>query len=214
MKNFKTIIATFATLAIFAAVAEAQPQRTYAKLPTAACTAGNIDYRLFVVTDAPNNYTCNTGGDGTTPAICWCVDGSFVAVVGGANLAAYVPVTKAGQQTITATGAGNDVSLVAADDVILTPTGSLTVTAADGAVAVTTSLAIDAAGGTDEIGISENVVSVSTGILFRIVPTAAPPAACAAGTEGGLYLDSDTHLLCVCNASGWVQVADGTTGCS
>ena len=35
-----------------------------------------------------------------------------------------------------------------------------------------------------------------------------------AGTEGTLYLDSDTHLLCVCNATGYVQVADGTTGCS
>lgn len=69
-------------------------------------------------------------------------------------------------------------------------------------------------GSTVEMTLSNASVQVENTAILRLEPKATPPVACAAGTEGGLYLDSDTHLLCVCNATGWVQVADGTTGCS
>lgn len=184
----------------------------------------------------------------------------------------YVPVTKAGQQSITATGAGNDITLTAADEVVVSATGSpyplafrhdgetfllemeetgagsaemriqttntvddygawlylksssassasaeLRVEDSAGDMAGRLSLSHDgavtlSAAGQIDIG-GDGGVLISNSLL-QLTPSSDPPAACAGGTEGGLYLDSDTHLLCVCNGTGWVQVADGTTACS
>lgn len=273
MKKTTWILALAALL--FAISAEAQTKRTVANLPTTACTAGNIEGRFFIVTDADTLADCTSGG-GTSVALCICDGGSFIPLAGTtvADMAgSYVPLTKAGQQTMTATGAGNDITFTSPDDIFfVTGVGQsfdvdggaagadgfdvalgnggiaiyewdasaandakldmgggeidlsigsgpeVTVTAGavllTGATSIAGTLAVDAAGGVDELGVSDKVVSVAATVMLRLVPQATPPAACAAGTEGGLYLDSDTHLLCVCDATGWVQVADGTTGCS
>ena len=161
------------------------------------------------------------------------VAGGAVTLTATAGTMALAP--SAGAITVTAVGATNDVTLTAADDVILAPTDALTATVG-GAAAVTTTagaitltaggttqdislisvdqVIIDGAGGSDEVVIDDDTVTIHAEALLRLTPSSAPPVACAAGTEGGLYFDSDTHLLCACNASAWVQVADGSTGCS
>ncbi len=136
-------------------------------------------------------------------------DDALVAVAGGnttiTSTAGTVAIaSSAGAVTVTAVGATNDVTLTAADDVILAATDALTATGATATV--------NAGGGAVELSLAAGSTTVIG--AFMITKSAAPPVACAAGTEGTLYLDSDTHLLCVCNATGYVQVADGTTGCS
>lgn len=229
--------------------------------------ACNGTKQMALVTDATNATTLGAGG-GSASVWVSCATGSWAIeeVAAVSDLTGYLETsgTKAAQISIEATGAGNDVSLVAADDVILTPAGDLTAVAAAGvtvtatagtmalassagAVTVTavgatndvtltaaddvilaatddttvagdqfavntTTAVVDAGGGADEITVAAGS-TVFVG-LVQITKAAAPPVACAAGYEGGLYVDSDTHLLCVCNATGWVQVADGTTGCS
>lgn len=70
--------------------------------------------------------------------------------------------------------------------------------------------------GADDLSVNVSGSGVGTVNLTRarIVPSAAPPVTCAAGTEGALYVDSDTHKLCYCNGSGWVLASDDSTGCS
>jgi len=260
-------ILTFAlfvfVLAVLAAPAPAQligRTVTVAKLP--AC---NGTQQMALVTDATNATTLGAGG-GSASVWVSCASGSWAIeeVAAVTDLTGYVLDSEAAQVSIEASGAGNDVTLLAADDIILTPTdaltavagGAVTLTGTVGAVAIeasagavtvtavgatndvtltaaddvifaatddttvagdqfavnTTTAVVDAGGGADEI----TVAAASTVFigLVQITKAAAPPVACAAGVEGGLYVDSDTHLLCVCNATGWVQVADGTTGCS
>lgn len=65
--------------------------------------------------------------------------------------------------------------------------------------------------------VNATTVSGTTGTFtgaFKLAGAAAPPVACAAGTAGTIYYDSDVNELCVCNASGYVQIDDMTTGCS
>lgn len=258
------------------------------------CNAGRED-RIALVTDATSAVVLGAGG-GAVNVWVRCISGTWTIqeVAAVTDLTGYVPVSKAGQQSIAATGAGNDITLttlasgddlifVAGDDltfytgdsaggkmdfyfggdgsmtldnngltangvysavsmilqadsaadagnsklqvnaddgadsnaIILTSTAATaTVTAAITVDGTNSAVAVDAAGGVDELGVADKVVSVAATVMLRLVQQATPPAACAAGTEGGLYLDADTHLLCVCNATGWVQVADGTTGCS
>lgn len=255
------------------------------KAANLVCNA-NTEGKMYRVVDASSHGDCDPTGGGTVSALCLCDNLSFVPIAVDTDLAAsYVPVTKAGQQSITATGAGNDVTITAEDGVFMyagggaevggylnlspTTTGLYLATGGEGFYAQENlagieapAISVDAAGGVDEIVITEGVttvtgalntaaangsytaaIDVNVGVdfatvsltatdgsdtsgftvepsgsrfsgLVRLVPAATPPAVCAAGTEGGLYLDSDTHLLCVCNATGWVQVADGTTGCS
>ncbi len=298
------------------------------KATSLVCNA-NTEGKMYRVIDASSLGDCDTTGGGTVSALCLCDNLSFVPIAVDTDLAAsYVLVTKAGQQSVTASGAGNDVSLVAADDVIFTPTDALTatvggaaavtttagnitltaggttqdvtlvsvddiimtpaddltanptglvnitpgesfaVTTTAGAVTLTaggttqdvslvsvddviltptddltstaadislsatatallsagttlslagtTAIAFDAAGGTDEFGIAENAVSVSTGIAFRLVGGTAPPVACGAGVKGTLYFDTDINKLCICNGTNYVLVNDDTTatGCS
>lgn len=51
---------------------------------------------------------------------------------------------------------------------------------------------------------------------FKLVGAAAPLIACAAGSKGNVYYDSDINKLCVCNGTNYVLVDDATTttGCS
>ena len=49
---------------------------------------------------------------------------------------------------------------------------------------------------------------------LRLKPRATIPIACAAGTEGTVYLDSDTHKPCYCNGTNYVLFSDDTTTCS
>lgn len=58
--------------------------------------------------------------------------------------------------------------------------------------------------------------TVQLSTLTQLVGTSAPPVACAGGTAGTIYYDSDINKLCVCNATNYVLVDDATTttGCS
>jgi len=97
-------------------------------------------------------------------------------------------------------------------------TGTITnLTATTGTIATVahaTSIGVDAAGGTDEVTITDDKVAVSDEALFYTATASAPPAACAAGTAGALYYDTDVNELCVCNATNWLKISDMSTGCS
>lgn len=140
-------------------------------------------------------------------------DDALTAVAGGAvtltaTSGTMALASSAGAITVTAVGAGNDITATTPDDFI--------VAAADIVAGATTTIAFDAGGGTDELGIATDSVSVSTGIAFRIVGGAAPPVACAAGTAGTIYYDTTINKFCVCNATAYVLMNDDstTTGCS
>lgn len=264
MKKLAGIVSLFALLLALCAPAPTlaaegeviiQNLRTVADLPV--CNADRLG-QIYMISDGDDATDCSSGGsstlvfcscDGSAP---WVQLGTLLGISDSASLSSYVLITKAGQQSITASGAGNDVtlvaaddvlltpaddfvvtptagsvtlnavgagedvSLVAADDVLLTPTDDLTVSAADVAVGATTTIAFDAAGSTDELGIAENSVSVGSGVAFRIVGGSAPPAACAAGTKGTVYYDTDINKMCVCNGTNYVLMNDDstTTGCS
>jgi hypothetical protein len=187
-------------------------------------------------------------------------DDALVAIAGGAttitSTAGTVAIaSSAGSVTVTAVGATQDVTLTAADDVILAPTDALTGTVG-GAVAITTTagaIGLTAGGTTqditltsvddialvatddttvagDDVSISSTTVKlnpgastvelamsagVSTFLGSLILPIAsAPPVACAAGSKGTIYYDSDLNELCVCNATDYKQIDDMSTTCS
>lgn len=227
-----------------------------AQLPT--CSASYFG-AIATVTDGNGATDCTTGLS-TTDVACECNGSAWVArYTGTADLSGYVLKTAAAQQSVTASGAGNDVSLVAADDVILTPADDLTVTAANDAnlsttagnigitaggttqditltavddvifaatddttvggadfLVNTTTIALDAAANADEVTVTANKVEIGAGVEFRIIGASAPPAACAAGTKGSLYFDTDIAKMCVCNGTNYVLMNDDstTTGCS
>lgn len=220
--------------------------RTFSQLGT--CSK---DGEIKIITDAASAGTC--AGGGTSLAACWCDLGtaSWISTpLPAAALGSYVPVTKAGQQTITATGVDNDITLTAPDTIVLSIAGLSSLVASSGGdnfalfTSGATNSELNISAGNDADGLDTAALSLyseddaatftmelsntgpklsaeqSTGLVtvsragFRISPTAAPTVACAGGTEGTLYLDSDTHLLCVCNGTGYVQVADGSTACS
>jgi len=59
--------------------------------------------------------------------------------------------------------------------------------------------------------------SVASAQVIGKTMTVAGLPVCNSPKNFGLVTDATnatTHLLCVCNASAWVQVADGSTGCS
>lgn len=235
--KIKTLTLALALVAFAATVGYAQPKRTVARLPSAACAAGNIENQIYVVTDGDTVIDCTSGG-GTVAALCVCDDGVFAPLAGAdaTDLTAYVLKTLAGQQSITATGAGNDITLstlASGDDIIVQAGDDISLeSGAAGATAVigATSAGLFSPDGDTEVSAEDGQIRLyvqdgdigliidDNGIIvkemLRIHRDTTPPATCDGTTEGGLYLDSDTHLLCVCNGTGWVQVADGTTGCS
>jgi len=131
---------------------------------------------------------------------------TVTATVGTAALRA-----SAGAVTVTAVGATNDVTLTAADDVILAATDDTTV-AGDNLGINTTTVTINPGGSAVELQMSAGVSTFLGSLILPI--SSAPPIACAAGSKGTVYYDSDTNLVCVCNATGYVQIADGTSACS
>lgn len=270
---FVAVLCTTAGAFAQAAVSS-QSQILHVLAANAACgaTGGPGDNALKVIVDASTTYDCDTTGGGTTSAVCICDSG----VLRGAvieDIESYVLITLADQQSISATGAGNDVtlnaaddvillpaddfrvtptagssiinavgagedvSLVAADDVLLTPTDALTA-AVGGAAAVTTTagaitftaggttedislisvdqVIFDGAGGADELVIDDDSVTVGTAAAFIPGIASAPPVACAAGTKGAMYYDSDINKVCICNATNYVLMNDDSTtaGCS
>jgi len=257
---------------------------TVATLPT--CNAALFG-AIASITDGAGATDCTTGAS-TTDVACECNGSAWAArYTGTADTSAYVLITAAAQQSVTASGAGNDVTLTAADDVILVPADALTATVG-GAVAVTTTagaitltaggttqditlvsvddiiltpaddltanptglvnitpgesfavtttaggitltaggttqdislisvdqVILDGEGGADEVTIDAG----STTIIgaFKLTASSAPPVACAAGTEGTYYVDSDIHKPCYCNGTAYVLASDDTTttGCS
>lgn len=280
-----------ALVAVALAVAPASAQfigRTVTVAELGACQNARA---MAYVTDATNATTLGAGG-GSASVFVNCASGSWAidSVEDVASLAGYIQSSEAAQVGIEATGAGNDVTLTAADDVILSPadaltavaggavtitgtagtvaiassagavtvtavgaTNDVTVTAADdvilaptdaltatvgGAAAVTTTagaitltaggttedisiisvdqVILDGAGGADELVIDDDTVTVGTAAVFILAIASAPPAACAAGTKGAMYYDSDINKVCICNATNYVLMNDDstTTGCS
>jgi hypothetical protein len=83
-----------------------------------------------------------------------------------------------------------------------------------GTHAAVTSAVVDAAGGADELTVA---AGSSTFIgAVKLTGAAAPPVACAAGTVGTIYVDSDIAKACICNGTNYVLMNDDstTTGCS
>lgn len=203
--KMKTLLAALAVTALFAsAPAWAQARKTIANFPTAACTAGNIENRVFIATDALSLADCGTGG-GTGSALCICEGGSFISLSGTtvADMAgSYVLITKAGQQAITASGAGNDFTGTVADDWILaitddysasaqdynyTATGTSTLTAPVFAVAASTSALVT----TPKLSVSGQ---------YEFAVTNVTVADDAAGTKpAGVTPITTPYATCTCN---------------
>jgi hypothetical protein len=243
------------------AIAVAPVKSNVADLP--ACNAARFG-AIASITDGNGATDCTVGGS-TTDVACECNGSAWTArYTSTADTSAYVLITKAGQQAITASGAGNDITLTSADDLIFasadflpTTTGTfvaavgttasitttagpisltaggttqdITLTSVDDVILAatddttvagdqlavnTTTIVLDAGGGADEVSIAAGSVTVTGSLVLPIA--SAPPAACAAGTKGAIYYDSDINKLCICNATAYVLVDDATTttGCS
>lgn len=134
---------------------------------------------------------------------------ALTATVGGAAAI----TTTAGAIGLTAGGTTQDITLTSVDDVILAATDDTTI-AGDQFAVNTTTVVVDAGGSADEITVAAGSTTVLGTLILPIA--SAPPAACAAGTKGAVYYDSDINKLCLCNATNYVLVNDDstTTGCS
>lgn len=245
-------------LAVIATPADAQfIGRTVTVAQLGACQNTKA---MAYVTDATNSTTLGAGG-GSESVFVTCASGSWAidSVAAVSSLTGYLETsgTKAASISIESTGAGNDTSLIAADDVLLTPADALTATVG-GAAAITTTagaigltaggttqditltsvddvilaatddttiagdqfavntttVVVDAGGSADEITVAAGSTTVLGTLILPIA--SAPPAACAAGTKGAVYYDSDINKLCLCNATNYVLVNDDSTtaGCS
>lgn len=198
------------------------------------------------ITTTAGNVTFTAGGTTqdasliSTDDVFLTPDDALVAIAGGAttitSTAGTVAIaSSAGAVTVTAVGATNDITLTATDDVVLAPTDALTGTVG-GAVAVTTTagaitltaggttqdislisvdqVILDGEGGADELTID----AASTTVIgaFKLTGSSAPPVACAGGTAGTLYYDSDINKMCLCTGTNYVLIDDQstTTGCS
>ena len=231
---------TFAFLILAGLAASASAQFIGRTATVAQLGACNGTRQVAVVTDATNATTLGTGGGSATVWVT-CATGSWTIaeVAAVSDLSAYLPVsaTTAAPVVIQVSGAGNDVSLIASDDVILTPTDALTATVG-GAAAVTTTagaitltaggttedislisvdqVIVDGAGGADELVIDDDEVLVGSAAAFRLAISSASPVACASGTKASMYYDSDINKVCICNGTNYVLANDDstTTGCS
>lgn len=165
-----------------------------------ACTYQRIGVGFYVY-DAASASDCSTGGGTGNSVLCSCNGaGTWIA-----TSAVNTGISYAGDITIAASGTLKDVAITATSDITLSPV---------------VNFVVDVAGGTDELAATSGVVAIAAATsvtgAFKLVGSAAPPVACAAGTEGTVYLDSTIHKLCVCNGTNYVLVNDDstTTGCS
>ena len=204
----------FVLVAVAFAVAPASAQFIGRTVTVAQLGACQNSKAMAYVTDATNATTLGAGG-GEASVFVTCASGSWAidSVEDVSSLTGYIQSSEAAQVGIEATGAGNDVTLTAADDVILAATDDTTV-AGDQFAVNTTTVVIDAGGTADEITVAAGSTTVLGTLILPIA--SAPPAACAAGTKGAVYYDSDINKLCICNATNYVLANDDstTTGCS
>ncbi len=260
---------TFAFLALACLAGAASAQFIGRTVTVAQLGSCNGTRQVAVVTDATNATTLGAGGGNATVWVT-CATGSWTIaeIAAVSDLSAYLPVsgTTAAPIVIQNSGAGNDVSAIALDDLFLTPGdaltavagGNVTLTSTAGTLALASSagaITATAVGATnditltaaddvilaatddttvagDNVSVSSSTISLNPGastvelalaagsstfLGSLILPIAsAPPAACAAGTKGTIYYDSDANVLCVCDATSYKLVADqsSTTGCS
>ena len=204
----------FVLVAVAFAVAPASAQFIGRTVTVAQLGACQNSKAMAYVTDATNATTLGAGG-GEASVFVTCASGSWAidSVEDVSSLTGYIQSSEAAQVGIEATGAGNDVTLTAADDVILAATDATTV-AGDQFAVNTTTVVIDAGGTADEITVAAGSTTVLGTLILPIA--SAPPAACAAGTKGAVYYDSDINKLCICNATNYVLANDDRTptGCS
>lgn len=177
---------------------------TVKKLP--ACKNAR-DGDWYAVKDGANTSDCTTGL-GDTRVMCGCNNG-----VWSAFLAVPTSISFAGQVAITATGAGNDITHTSPDDFIATITDDTT-WSGDVMTFSPTSFILDPGGSTDELTVTAGTTVVAG--TFRITAQSAPPVACAAGTKGTIYIDSDVNFPCHCDGTSYKKLTDNTTttGCS
>lgn len=163
----------------------------------------------------------------TDDVLITSTDDTVIAATGLVNVTpgeSFAVTTTAGAVTLTAGGTTQDASLISVDDIFLTagddvviaPTGLLNITPGETATITTTSgaISLNANGSAVELAVSAGS-TVLTGAV-KLAASSAPPVACSAGTEGTIYVDSDIHKACICNATAYVLMNDDstTTGCS
>lgn len=153
---------------------------------------------------------------------------TFVKMWGSCQISADtldLIVQTQGATDVVITG-GDDVNILSADDVAVTPTGlfsvaateTATITGGTGAslIATTANAAVTASAG--EVALSAvagSPVDIVGGLL-ELSPQAGAIPVCAAGIKGAIAYDV-TDDVCVCNGSAWVELLDGdaaSTGCA
>lgn len=207
----RTLLALLLTLvAVFAVAPPANADspvilrdaRTVAQLPTCATAE---KHRIAQVTDGNAASDCTTGG-GSTYVVCGC-NGSAWAVL--PTILDHTGTMTASGTAILDVGGSTDELTVTSSTVGIA--GVVTIT---GATTVAGATVIDGGGGADEVTVGTDTTTILGSFILPIA--SAPPAACAAGTKGAVYYDSDINKLCVCNATNYVLINDDTTttGCS
>ena len=170
------------------------------------------------VTDATNATTLGAGG-GTADVWVTCASGSWaIAEVSAvADLSAYLPIsaTTAAAIVIQGSGAGNDVSLISADDIFLTPAdaltavagGAVTLTATAGTMALASSagaITVTAVGATNDVTLTaaDDVILAPTdgltgtvGGAIGLTTTAGAITLTAGGTTEDLSLISVDQVI-------------------
>lgn len=169
--------------------------------------ACNGTKQMALVTDATNATTLGAGG-GSASVWVSCATGSWAIeeVAAVSDLTGYVLDTEAAQVAIEASGAGNDITLTAADDVILVPADALTLTAGGAAAITTTAGAIGlTAGGTtqditltsvdDVILVPADALTATVGGAAAVTTTAGAITLTAGGTTEDISLISVDQVI-------------------
>lgn len=203
-----------------------QNLRKVAELPV--CNADRLG-QIYMISDGSDATDCATGA-GSTLVFCscdgsapWVQLGSLLGISDSASLSSYVLITKAGQQSITATGSGNDITLTTSasgDDLIFAAGDALAVTTGGAAAITTTAGAITlTAGGTtqDVTLVSVDDVLVNPADDFVVTPTAGSAIlnAVGAGEDVSLVAADDvvltpTDALTVSAASATINAGGST----
>ena len=199
-----------------------------AELPPCTLTSP-AQNRSFTVRDCTTKISCASTGTETVRLVCDGTEWRAInATATAVDLGDYVLITKAGQQTRTATGAGNDITDTATDDIIHVANDySGTFAATWSAIATVFSFSGgDFSAQSADTGSSinvqdQNVELTSDGEISFQGPTrmndgTAPAVACSVQMKGIFYFDTDINKACICNGTDYVLMNDDTTttGCS
>lgn len=175
----KKVISAVALSILCAGVASAQlPIRTVANLPTALCTSGELENKVYVVSDGNAAGDCSTG-TGTTAVVCVCDGGSFVA----GSLPSANGISADGNVLIEATGTTHSVTATATAGIALSPT---------------TTLIVDAAGSTDELTVAAGVVTVAG--KYVNTPQAVTCADSGDGSASAATITPASNVILVTNS--------------